>query len=77
MKLPNFEKLPLECALDDPPQLRTLTAVFSADVTAQHDYLASLHRLTSRLVGKNMFHDKLSYFAVYIFILMSLSMKAV
>ncbi|XP_018006813.1 DCC-interacting protein 13-alpha, partial [Hyalella azteca] len=50
MGIPGFEKLPLECALDDPPQLRTLAAVFSGDVRTQHEYLATLHRLTARLV---------------------------
>ncbi|KAF2346993.1 Arfaptin (AH) domain/BAR domain [Trinorchestia longiramus] len=50
MGIPGFEKLPLECALDDPPQMRTLATVFCEDVTCQHVYLAKMHNLTSKLV---------------------------
>lgn len=46
-----FDKLPLENALDDSPQLRTLVGVFAADSQALRDYVTTLHQLSSKLVA--------------------------
>uniref|UniRef100_A0A0P4W8V8 PH domain-containing protein n=2 Tax=Scylla olivacea TaxID=85551 RepID=A0A0P4W8V8_SCYOL len=46
-----FDKLPLENALDDSPQIRTLVGLFAADSQALRDYVTSLHQLSSKLVA--------------------------
>ncbi|XP_045125897.1 DCC-interacting protein 13-alpha-like isoform X2 [Portunus trituberculatus] len=51
MASPTFDKLPLENALDDSPQIRTLVGLFAADSQALKDYVTTLHQLSSKLVA--------------------------
>ncbi|XP_042237932.1 DCC-interacting protein 13-alpha-like isoform X2 [Homarus americanus] len=51
MAMPAFDKLPLENALEDSPQVRSLVGVFSADARALRDYVTTLHQLSSKLVA--------------------------
>ncbi|XP_042887593.1 DCC-interacting protein 13-alpha-like isoform X1 [Penaeus japonicus] len=51
MAMQTFDKLPLENALEDSPQLRSLVGVFSEDAQALRDYVTTLHQLSSKLVA--------------------------
>lgn len=46
-----FDKLPLENALEDSPQVRSLVGVFNADAQALREYVTTLHQLSSKLVA--------------------------
>ncbi|KAK3890198.1 hypothetical protein Pcinc_005842 [Petrolisthes cinctipes] len=51
MAATTYDKLPLENALEDSPQMRTLVGVFSADSQALKEYVTTLHQLSSKLVA--------------------------
>ncbi|XP_064108440.1 DCC-interacting protein 13-alpha-like isoform X1 [Macrobrachium nipponense] len=51
MAVPTYDKLPLENALEDSPQVRSLVGVFSEDARMLRDYVTSLHQLSSKLVA--------------------------
>nr|XP_045611124.1 DCC-interacting protein 13-alpha-like isoform X2 [Procambarus clarkii] len=51
MSMASFDKLPLENALEDSPQVRSLVGVASADARALRDYVTTLHQLSSKLVA--------------------------
>ncbi|KAK8752706.1 hypothetical protein OTU49_007031 [Cherax quadricarinatus] len=51
MAAPAFDKLPLESALEDSPQVRSLVGVASEDARALRDYVTILHQLSSKLVA--------------------------
>ncbi|KAG0723120.1 DCC-interacting protein 13-alpha [Chionoecetes opilio] len=46
-----FDKLPLESALEDCPEIRTLVGIFAADSQSLRDYVTTLHQLSSKLVA--------------------------
>ncbi|XP_068204515.1 DCC-interacting protein 13-alpha-like [Palaemon carinicauda] len=51
MAVPTYDKLPLENALEDSPQVRSLVGVFSEDARMLRDYVTTLHQLSSKLVA--------------------------